>query len=74
MATKQQVISLHARDPSLTSTEIAALLGCEPEYVRATFYRNGLKLPGRQVTPSLLRLRARKLIAMAEELEGGTDG
>lgn len=53
MTTKHDVIRLHRRDPALTSVEIAELLGCSPEYVRATFKRNGLVLPhaGRRIAP-----------------------
>lgn len=43
MATKQQVISLHRKYPELNSSQIAERLGCHDAYVRATFYRNGLK-------------------------------
>lgn len=44
MATKQQVLKLHAKYPDWTSVEIASLLGCSGGYVRATFERNGLSL------------------------------
>lgn len=47
MATKDQVISLHRMHPQLNSVQIAERLDCEDAYVRATFYRNGLKLARR---------------------------
>lgn len=46
MANKKQVIELHKKNPDLTSVDIAEQLGCDSAYVRATFYRNGLTLPG----------------------------
>lgn len=46
MATKDQVIRLHLMYPQLNSVQIAERLGCDDAYVRATFYRNGLKLAG----------------------------
>jgi hypothetical protein len=45
MTTKDQVINLHARYPNWSAAQIAAHLGCTPEYVRATRSRNGLTTP-----------------------------
>lgn len=45
MANKYQVIDLHRKNPELSSVEIACRLDCCDAYVRATFRRNGLKLP-----------------------------
>ncbi len=45
MANKHQIIALHRQNPNLSSVEIACRLDCSDEYVRSTFYRNGLKLP-----------------------------
>jgi hypothetical protein len=44
MTTKREVIETHQQHPTWSSTMIAQHLGCMPEYVRATFMRNGLKL------------------------------
>lgn len=54
MANKEQVLSLRAEQPDLTSAQIAERLGCMPEYVRATLSRERLsktrvrKKPGRK--------------------------
>jgi hypothetical protein len=58
MATKQQVIDLHAKHPDWTCYRIAEELGCTSAYVRATASREGLKLPPKRsgVDSSLLDL------------------
>jgi hypothetical protein len=58
MATKQQVLDLYAKNPKLNSMQIADILDCGSEYVRATFYREGLTLPGASRSKS----KKRKLI------------
>lgn len=71
MATKHQVIALHKEHPDWNSEEIASELDCDGGYVRATFKRNGLRLPaplGYQA-PEQLRKRARRLMALADERE-----
>lgn len=45
MTTKHDVLRVHTENPTWTSTEIAAALGCHSAYVRATAQRNGLSLP-----------------------------
>jgi len=45
MATKQQVIDLHAAEPDLTAPALAARLGTTSAYVRATSQRCSLNLP-----------------------------
>ncbi len=45
MTTKHEVIAVHRDHPEWTSGRIAGHLHCTPEYVSATFRRNGLKLP-----------------------------
>lgn len=45
MTTKHEVIAIHKAHPDWTCGRIAAHLGCLPEYVSATFRRNGLSLP-----------------------------
>lgn len=45
MTTKHEVIACHREHPDWTSGQIAFHLDCLPEYVSATFRRNGLKLP-----------------------------
>lgn len=40
MATKDQVLALCAKNPNATSVEIAAMLGCQSSYVRATLARS----------------------------------
>lgn len=42
MATKKQVINLHAKYPKLTCQAIAKKLGCIDAYVRKTFYRDNI--------------------------------
>ena len=50
MARKADVLRLHAEHPDWSSSEIAEQLDCESSYVRATFYRNGLRLPNNRET------------------------
>lgn len=45
MTTKHEVLALHREHPDWTGPQIAEKLDCTPEYVTATFRRNGLKLP-----------------------------
>jgi len=47
MATKDQVLELHRKQPSWDDLMIAEHLDCTPEYVRATMHRNSRKLPPR---------------------------
>lgn len=44
MPTKHDVIAIHRQHPDWSSGQIAAALDCDSAYVRATFYRNNLKL------------------------------
>lgn len=44
MADQSQVVRIHRKNPRLTAPQIAARLGCLPEYVRATGRRRGLTL------------------------------
>lgn len=68
MANKQQVLELHARHPTMTAQQIAERLQCSDAYVRATFYRNGLTVPGVDNSPEHLVTRAKRLEARAREL------
>lgn len=45
MATKDEVIALHRRNPTWTAREIADALDCHPAYVRSTAARYKFKLP-----------------------------
>lgn len=45
MTTKQQVITCHQQNPTLSAPELAILLGCRQEYVRAVAQRSSLTLP-----------------------------
>lgn len=67
MASKHLVIALAAR--GLTSVEIAAELGCYPEYVRATAIRNGITLKKCKIGPRLCTPEtwAARVIANADE-------
>ena len=68
MVKKQQVIDLHRQDPTLTSGQIAKMLGCGAGYVVATFHREGLKLPKSDLIQAP-RLREREACAkLAEEM------
>ena len=71
MANKHQVIDLHQRYPEWTARQIADELGCLPEYVNKTAYRNGLILPRVRATatPEDLRKRAADMIRRAEAME-----
>ncbi len=53
MATKTEVLDMHEAHPHWSSVRIAKELGCESSYVRATFYRCGLKLPASFVAKTL---------------------
>ncbi|MCO5157548.1 MAG: hypothetical protein M9945_12510 [Aquamicrobium sp.] len=44
---KDKVLAYHRANPLATSVEIGAALDCMPEYVRATFRRNGISLARR---------------------------
>jgi hypothetical protein len=57
MAMKDDVIRLHREHPDWCAAEIAAALGCESAYVRATAKRNELVLPK---TRGRLRTRSEK--------------
>lgn len=48
MANKQEVIRMHAENPTFTAADIAERLACSSAYVRATAQRNGLQLPHRK--------------------------
>ena len=71
MANKHQVIDLHQKHPDWTARRIADELGCLPEYVNKTAYRNGLQLPRAYAkpTPEELRRRAADLIRKADMME-----
>lgn len=71
MVNKRQVIDLHQRYPEWTARQIADELGCLPEYVRKTAYRNGIQLPHAHTaaTPEELRRRAADMIRRAEAME-----
>lgn len=57
MTTKDDVVRLHREHPDWCAAEIAAALGCESAYVRATARRNNLDLPK---TPGRLKTRSEK--------------
>lgn len=76
MTTKHDVIAAHKKHPELHSSDLARILGCASEYVRATAKRNNLKLPkGTRLAADPrgyakdLRLEAAKLIARAAAIE-----
>lgn len=75
MANKQQVIELHRQHPNWGSGEIARVLDCDSAYVRATFYRNGMKLPPRPdlASPEGLRAQAARLLQLANEREAARE-
>lgn len=51
MATKEQVLTLRAKHPDMSSSEMAALLNCNPSYVRATIARaKGYRPPALRTT------------------------
>lgn len=77
MATKQQVLDLHAKHPDWSYQDIARELGSTPQYVYATFVRQCLPVPKRArenfgpkvratADPERMRARAARLIAEAE--------
>lgn len=60
MATKSQVIDLHAANPTWTARDIADALGCLSAYVRATAQRNGLRSPHHHRGPGEAARRLRR--------------
>lgn len=70
MATKHQVIQLHREHPDWGSTEIAARLGCMPEYVRSTARRQKIKLPSALSARDQLRRQAERIRKIADEAAG----
>lgn len=53
---KHQVITCHKLHPRWSSVQIAEHLGCCDAYVRATFKRNGLRLPRRIIRAEVIDL------------------
>jgi len=68
----QQIIVLHQSNPTLTSGQIAKIVGCGPGQVVATFKSANLKLPnaGRINAPIL---REREACAQLAETMGAPD-
>ena len=69
MATKDQVIALHRKHPDWSAPDIAAALGCDASYVRATARRQSLRLPkvGRAAPGTPSRELVARLLALAVE-------
>lgn len=66
MTTKHDVIAAHQQYPQWTASEIAAHLGCLPEYVRATAQRNSLRLPKIRGASPIVRLSAPAVLALSD--------
>lgn len=70
MTTKAAVFRIAEKHPDYSVNDIAAVLKCRPDYVRATFYRAGLPAPkvNRRTLESLKReiRRLKKQLAIAD--------
>lgn len=71
MVKKTEVIELHSQRPEMTAAELAAALGCSPEYIRKTAARCGLKLASARPMnndPVALRAEAKRLLWRVNKL------
>lgn len=70
MATKQQVIDLHKKNPDWSAGKLAAALNCGNAYIRKTASRYRLDIPySKTYMVEELRDRARTLKATAARYE-----